>query len=85
MTHEMERYLEAHIREALATDERTNILDAQVVVATGTVLLMGSVESQERRLAVEAVVREATPAEWNVVNVIAIDDFEAPMISEERI
>jgi hypothetical protein len=80
-----EKYLEAHIREALATDARTNLLDPQVTIAAGKVFLLATVESAERRLAVELVVREIIPPELEIINEICIDCFDAPTTGEERI
>jgi hypothetical protein len=80
-----EKYLEAHIREALASDPRTNLLDPQVTIAAGKVFLLATVESEERRLAVEVVVREVIPPDVVLVNEICVDCFDAPTTTEERI
>ncbi len=80
-----EKYLEAHIREALATDARTNILDPQLTIAAGKVFLIATVESEERRLAVELVVREVTPEGMQIISEIRVDSYEAPTMFEERI
>jgi hypothetical protein len=80
-----EKYLEAHIREALATDARTNLLDPQVTIAAGKVFLLATVESEERRLAIEVVVREVIPPELEIINEICVDCFDTPTTTEERI
>ncbi len=80
-----EKYLEAHIREALATDARTNILDPQLTITAGKVFLIATVESEERRLAVELVVREVTPEGMQIISEIRVDSYEAPTMFEERI
>jgi len=80
-----DKYLEAHIREAVGADERTNLLDLQVTITAGKVFLLGAVESEERRSAVEMVVREVTPAELEIINEMSIEPFDAPSTSEERI
>lgn len=85
MPHELYKYLEARIREALATDDRTNYLDPQVTIAAGKVFLMGNVESEERRLEVETVVREVTPGHMQVINDIWVERFDAPTAAAERI
>ena len=83
MTPEM--YLEAHIREALAMDARTNVLDPQLTIAAGKVFLIATVESEERRLAIELVVREVTPEGMQIISEIRVDSYEAPTMFEERI
>jgi hypothetical protein len=49
------------------------------------VFLLATVESAERRLAVELVVREIIPPELEIINEICIDCFDAPTTGEERI
>jgi osmotically-inducible protein OsmY len=78
-------YLEAHIREALATDPRTNILDPQITIAAGKVFLLATVESEERRLAVERVVRDVIGPDVELVNEICVDCFDTATTTEERI
>jgi hypothetical protein len=78
-------YLEAHIREALATDTRTNILDPQITITAGKVFLLATVESEERRLAIELVVREVVGPDVIIINEICVDCFDAPTTTEERI
>lgn len=82
---EPDKYLEAHIRDALATDDRTNLCDSQVTIAAGKVFLLGTVESEERRAAAEAVVREVTPEGMEIVNEMYVEANEAPPTVAERI
>ena len=85
MTREPDKYLEAHIRDAVGTDGRTNLLDLQVTITAGKVFLLGAVESDERRLAVEIVVREVIPRELEVVNEMSVDPWDGPSTGEVRI
>lgn len=86
MTSEPLQYLEAHIREALATDDRTNFLDPEITIAGGKVFLMGSVESDELRAAMEAVVREVAPPDMTIVNELCVEHYDSPAASAgERI
>ena len=75
-------YLVARILQALAEDERTNILDLQVNIAGGKAFLMCEVDSGERRTAVELVVREIVPADMNVINELWIREYNLPPTSE---
>jgi osmotically-inducible protein OsmY len=69
------KYLVARIREALAEDPRTNVLDIEVKISGDQLFLLGPVESHERREAVEAVVRESIPVEWAIVNELWVPDY----------
>jgi hypothetical protein len=83
--HEPDKYLEARIRDALATDDRTNYLDPQIAIAAHKVFLMGPVESEQRRSAIEEVVREVTPPDMEIVNELCVEQFDAPVTAEEKI
>ena len=76
------KYLEAHVREALAEDDRCNMLDVQIRVADQRVFLIGVVESEERRLAAEEVVREHLPTAMEVVNQLCVAKYERPTEAE---
>jgi osmotically-inducible protein OsmY len=76
------KYLEAHIREALAEDDRCNMLDVQIRVADQRVFLIGVVESEHRRAAAEEVVRERLPGSMEVVNQLCIGKYEPPTEAE---
>lgn len=80
-----DKYLEARIREALATDDRTNYLDPQITIAAGKVFLMGRVESEERRSYAELVAREIAPAGMQIINEISVERYDAPAVAGERI
>ena len=71
-------YLEAHLREALAVDDRCNILDVQIRLAHGRVFLIGVVESEHRRAAAEDVVRERLPASVEIVNQLSVGRYGPP-------
>jgi osmotically-inducible protein OsmY len=76
------KYLEAHIREALAEDDRCNMLDVQIRVADDRVFVIGVVESEHRRLAAEEVVREQVPTSMEVVNQLCIGKYDPPTEAE---
>ncbi len=82
MTHEPIKYLVARIRQVLAEDERTNILDVQVNIVDGKVYLIGQVESPERRDIAEQVTREVVPPGMTVVNELWLASYNAPAESE---
>ncbi len=76
------KYLEAHVREALAEDDRCNMLDVQIRVADQRVFLIGVVESEERRVAAEEVVRERLPNAMEVVNQLCVAKYDRPTEAE---
>lgn len=51
------QYLAARVREAIASDERTHVLDVDVRIVGGQVFLRGQVPNDERRSAIEEVAR----------------------------
>jgi hypothetical protein len=85
MSQEPPKYLEARIREALATDDRTNTLDLQVTIAANKIFLIGKVESHARRRACSDVVRDVTPDEMQIVNELSVATYENPPEREERV
>lgn len=64
-------YLIGHIQEALATDPRTGELELDVRIAGGRVFLTGGVATEERRKAVEDVVRDVVP-DLDVANELSV-------------
>jgi hypothetical protein len=80
---EPSRHLVARIREALAEDSRTNVLDVQVMVSSGRVFLMGAVANEERRRVVLEVAREQLPSNLELVNEIWIQNFKEPTEPEQ--
>ncbi|MFC9897946.1 BON domain-containing protein [Nocardia sp. NPDC127579] len=56
------QYLVAHLRRALAEDPRTSELGVHVTIRGDVVVLDGEVSSEERKQAMETVVREQLPA-----------------------
>lgn len=75
-------YAVAHLRDRLAEDVRTNELDIQIEQQGHKVLLRGEVPIEERKRAVEQLVRECLPG-FLVENQIRISDFkEAPEVEE---
>lgn len=69
-------YVIEHVRQALATDERTNIQGLRVTRHGDCVVIAGTVGSDERHAAVEAVAAEAAPAHriCNETVVVHADD-----------
>ena len=70
-------YLVQRIREALAHDERVSELELQVKVVGARVILGGTVTTEERRGAVEEVVREVVPG-CEVRNEITVGSYGEP-------
>lgn len=75
MDNEPTKYLVGRLRQALAEDPRTNLLDVQITIRAGKAFLMGQVESAELRSAAEAVAREQLPPELTVVNELWITTY----------
>lgn len=68
-------YRVERLLQLLARDPRTNMLDAQVRILGNRVFISGNVESAALRTAAEQVVREAIPAEMEVVNDIWVQTY----------
>lgn len=60
-------YVIEHVRQALATDERTNIQGLRVTRHGDCVVIAGTVESDDRQRAVERVATEAA-ASFRICN-----------------
>lgn len=72
------KHLVGHIREALATDPRTNVLDVTIKVAGGKAFIIGEVTSDERRQAAREVVREVLPPDIVLVDELWIAKYNEP-------
>jgi len=72
------KHLVAHIREALATDPRTNVLDVTIKVAGGKAFVIGEVASQARKQAVREVVDEVLPSDIELVDELWIARYTQP-------
>ena len=79
---ESSRHLVAKIREGLAEDPRTHVLDVQVMVSSGKVFLMGTVACAERRRLVIEVARELAPESFELVNELWIETVQEPTETE---
>jgi hypothetical protein len=79
---DLRAYLLGQIKEALATDERTNMLDVNVVVTEAQVFLMGPVPCERRRLAAELVARELVPEHMGLVNSLCVESYKEPTETE---
>ena len=75
-------YMVGHIVSALATDERTHLLDIKVTITNDRVFLLGTVTSDERRVAAEAVVREHVPGNMTIVNGLCVESYREPTDQE---
>lgn len=72
------KHLVAHIREALATDPRTNVLDVTVKVAGHRAFIIGEVASDARKQAARQVVGEILPPDIELVDELWIAKYSAP-------
>lgn len=75
-------YVVARIRQRLAEDGRTNLLDIQVKLAAGKLFLLGRVESEERRRAAAEVALEAAPPGTRLVNELWVGQYLPPPDTE---
>ena len=75
-------YLLERLRRALTEDERVGETTLRVAIAAGRLHLSGSVGSEERRRAAEALMREMAP-EFPVVNELEVLAVGGP--STERV
>lgn len=75
-------YLAAHIQSALATDERTHMLDVRLEVHGNSVFLSGNVSCVERRQLAEQVARELVPEGTKIVNGLCVESYNEPAAPE---
>jgi hypothetical protein len=75
-------YLPGHIKEALATDERTNLLDVNVVITGAQVFLIGMVSCDVRRAAAGCVAQELVPSDMTLVNSLCVESYKEPTETE---
>jgi hypothetical protein len=75
-------YTIARLREALATDERTNVLDVSIRLRGDAVHLSGQVDTEERRRLIEEVVRENLPDGQVIDNRITVARVGAPEVEK---
>lgn len=72
------KHLVGRIREALATDPRTNVLDVTIKVSGGKAFIIGEVTSDERKRAACAVVTEVLPEDMQLVDELWIAKYNEP-------
>ncbi|HEX6996771.1 MAG TPA: BON domain-containing protein [Gammaproteobacteria bacterium] len=72
------KHLVGRIREALATDPRTNVLDITIKVAGGKAFIMGEVTSEERKQAAREVASEVLPPDMELVDELWIVKYDGP-------
>lgn len=77
-------YVIAHVREALATDERVAELGIEATVAGGTLVLTGRVGSEELRIAAAEVAR-AHAEGLEVRNDLAVVEIDATPAAPEHL
>jgi osmotically-inducible protein OsmY len=82
VTRDPERYVVAHVREALAKDPRTNELNVEISVAGDSVFLTGPVTSIEHQAAVTEVVVEVAGG-YEVHNHTSLAELGEPAEPEE--
>ena len=71
-------YVAGRIKEALATDERTHMLDVTIRVTGESVFLVGNVPSKGRREAAERVVDDLVAGRFRVVNALSVECYPEP-------
>lgn len=84
MSAERSDYLAAHLQEALARDPRVNEPELQVVVVAGRIHVTGVVPTEERRAAIDAVLRERCGDELEIENRTTVGRYP-PTGPEERV
>lgn len=72
------KHLVGRIREALATDPRTNVLDITIKVAGGKAFIIGEVTSDERKQAAREVASEVLPPEYELIDELWIANYNEP-------
>lgn len=72
------KHLIGRIREALATDPRTNVLDITIKVAGGKAFIIGEVASDERKQAARDVASEVLPPEYELIDGLWIAKYNEP-------
>ena len=72
------KHLVGHLREALATDPRTNLLDVTIKVVGRKAFLIGEVASDERKQAANDVARDALPADMELIDELWIANYDEP-------
>jgi osmotically-inducible protein OsmY len=74
MSERPDAYTAAHVHEALAQDPRVGELGIGVEISDGLVTLQGVVPTEERREAIEDVVRELLP-EHEIRNRVSVEEL----------
>lgn len=72
------KHLVGQIREALATDPRTNVLDVTIRIAGRRAFIIGEVASSARKQAALEVVRELLPPDMEPVDELWIARYSEP-------
>jgi len=81
-SHVPDAYVEAHIQDALAQDERVGELGVEVTLTPAGVFLTGEVASPERREAITEVVVEMLP-DREVHNQTEVMEYPEPGDAEQ--
>jgi hypothetical protein len=69
------QYRVGYLRQLLAKDPRTNLLDVEVRIVGNLVFIAGTVESAAVCASAEQVVREAVPPDMVVVNELWVTTY----------
>lgn len=72
------KHLIGRIREALATDPRTNVLDVTIKIAGRKAFIIGEVASSARKEAAREVVSEVLPPDMELIDELWIARYSEP-------
>jgi hypothetical protein len=75
-------YLAEHVKQQLAVDERTHLLDVAVWAVNGSLFVTGTVACAERREAAEEVVRDFVDSSTPIVNALCVERYPEPQTEE---
>lgn len=75
-------YLAERVKQNLALDERTHLLDVAVSAVSGSLFVTGTVACASRRARVEEVVRDFVDARITVVNAVCVEHYREPETEE---
>jgi hypothetical protein len=75
-------YLAEQVKQRLALDERTHLLDVAVCAVNDTLFVTGTVACALRRETVGDVVRDFVDANTPVVNAVCVEHYPEPEAEE---
>jgi hypothetical protein len=71
-------YLAERVKQTLALDERTLLLDVAVSAVNGSLFVTGIVACARRRQEVEEVVRDFVDSSIPIVNAVCVEHYPEP-------